>query len=81
MEKKPPMCLSREEQHSLRALTGTAEETVELSQSLYNHVISQKPPPSTNGDGSSHLIDEPETKKALRVLPLPVIDEENGRTD
>jgi hypothetical protein len=32
------MCLSREETNSMRALAGTAEETVELSESLYRAV-------------------------------------------
>lgn len=33
------MCLSHEEQDSIRSLGGTVDETVELSQSLYAHVM------------------------------------------
>jgi hypothetical protein len=73
MEKKPPMCLSREEQDSIRAVAGTAEETVELAQSLYQAVvISETPIPVTDSLQVAHTSEDSPTRRALRTAPIPV---------
>jgi len=66
MEKKP-MCLSREEQDSIRALAGTAEETVELSQSLYQAVVQVDLPidESLRIEG---------TRATLKAAAVPIFD-------
>lgn len=72
MEKKP-MCLSREEQDSIRAVAATAEETVELSQSLYQAVVQVD---ETIPLDAVVDVREAPTKKALKTAPLPEFDGE-----
>jgi hypothetical protein len=66
---KGPMCLSREEQDSMRALAGTAEETVELSQSLYQAVVQVELPITER----LHVVN---TSAALKPAAVPVFDDE-----
>lgn len=78
MEKKP-MCLSREEQDSMRALAGTAEETVELSNTLYQAVVTGKTPiPVVEGPVAEamHDVEESPTRRALKTAPVPVFADE-----
>jgi hypothetical protein len=73
MEKKPPMCLSREEQDSMRALAGTAEETVELSNTLYQAVVIHETPiPVTESLEVAHSSEESPTRRALKTAPIPI---------
>ena len=68
---KPPMCLSHEEQDSIRSLGGTVDETVELSQSLYAHVMktasSDKLKAVTTAELEAHMA----AKAALKTPTLP----------
>jgi hypothetical protein len=77
MEKKPAMCISDEEQTSIRALAGTLEETIELSQTLYNSVVDSVPSAEAVVVVASFDA-EPPTRKALKAQPVPVFDEEPG---
>jgi hypothetical protein len=72
MEKKP-VCLSREEQDSIRALAGTAEETVELSNTLYQAVVIHETPiPVVDSLEVTHMSEESPTRRALKTAPIPV---------
>ena len=54
------MCISREEQDSIRALAGTAEETKKLAQTLYSAVMGD---PDAKSKSSDKL-------RAIRVTPI-----------
>ncbi len=71
------MCLSREEQDSIRAMAVAVGETVELSQSLYNAVVQHDSsiPVSEGPVTFAHELDESPTRRALKVAPLPVFDD------
>lgn len=77
MEKKL-MCLSREEQDSMRALAGTAEETVELSNTLYQAVVAGSTPmPVAERIAEEevlHDVEESPTRRALKTPPIPVFE-------
>jgi hypothetical protein len=66
------MCLSREEQDSLRALRLAADETVELSETLYKAVISRSDPNMTPVDPSDLM--------ALSAPGVPHFSEPPGKT-
>jgi hypothetical protein len=68
-----PMCLSREEQDSIRALAGEAEETVELTQSIYNAVMSRRDSSDPDIVPVFAELDSP-TRRALQAPPLPTYD-------
>jgi len=66
------MCLSREEQDSMRALAGTAGETVELSQTLYNAVMARSDSSNPNIEPVIvAALEEPPTRRALKSAPVP----------
>lgn len=86
MEEKKPMCLSREEQDSLRALAGTAEETVELSHSLYQAVVQTKTPipvienlevAAAAAAAPAPMPEESPTRRALKTAPIPRFEDED----
>ncbi len=67
------MCMSREEMDSMRALKGTVDETVELSQSLYNAVVHLD---SSIPMAESVTATRNAARLALQPPPLPVFAEE-----
>lgn len=72
---KNVMCLSREEQDSIRALAGAAEETVELSQSLYQAIIDVQEKLDVVAS-----TDEPSVVKALKAPLIPAFVEAEAKS-
>jgi len=78
MEEKS-VCLSREEQDSMRALAGEADETVALTQSLYAAVAQLDTPiPLEENLVVKFEEEESATRRALKPAPVPMFAD--GRT-
>lgn len=77
MESKPAMSISHEEQTSIRALAGTVEETVDLTQSLYKAVVEPVPGADAVIVVTSFEQEEHPTRKALKAPGVPTFDEED----
>lgn len=70
------MCLSPEEQDSIRALSGEADETVTLSKTLYNAVVSKSDP-----NMKAVKVSDLERSHRAQLKPPPVPSFESGHKD